>query len=280
MFLPIGIDEFIQNSLKEDIPNQDITTKIIVNEESVSKAVLIAKEEMVIAGLDIFQRVFHILNNDISVEIHYTEGSCVKKGDTILELKGNTHALLSGERVALNLLQRMCGIASLTKKFVDAIQNTNCRIADTRKTTPGLRSLEKYAVTIGGGINHRYSLSDAILIKENHIKAGGGIETTLKKVIKEKPHLMSFEIEVESIDELKTAIKYGAKNIMLDNFSPKSCKEAVEICQDKNITLETSGNISLENVRSYAETGVNIISVGKLTHSAPASDISLLIKEL
>jgi len=261
------------------MPNGDVTARLTIPENQISTGQLVVKENLVLCGIELFKRTFELLNSDnFSVEIFANDGEHLRTGSTIATLRGKSRTMLAGERVALNLLQRLSGIATLTERYLQEVDGTNCKIADTRKTTPGLRAFEKYAVVTAGGTNHRYSLSDAILIKENHIKAGGGIESVLKKVFESKPHLMDVEIEVENLGELQIAINAGAKNIMLDNFTPEKCKEAVEYCKGKGIYLEASGNMNLQTIRSYAETGIDIISIGKLTHSAPAADISLLIE--
>lgn len=268
------VDEKIKDWLKEDMNNGDITTDSLIEEEQCSRAVLIAKEEGIIAGLEIFRRVFPHLDEQIIMNSHVRDGSRVKKGDTLASIEGKTGAILKGERLALNLLQRMSGIATETARYKSALEGLSVRLADTRKTMPGLRILDKYAVRVGGGHNHRFNLSEAVLIKDNHITACGSITRAVEKARAAIPHTMKIEIEVETLHQLEEALRAGADVIMLDNMSPEMMKKAVSL-NNKKALLEASGNVTLENIREIAETGIDIISAGALTHSVKALDISL-----
>ena len=271
------VDKIIKNALEEDMPYGDITTGILIDSMKNSRAEFIVKEDGVIAGLDVAARVFELLDSKILFTKLIKDGSSVQKGAIIAEIAGNTGALLKGERTALNILQRLSGIATKTREFCSRVEGTNARIADTRKTTPGMRMLEKYAVRMGGGSNHRYSLSDGILIKDNHIKAAGSIKEAIERVKKNIPHTVKIEVETGTIEQVKEALESGADIIMLDNMSPDIMKKAVEIIGKKAL-VEASGNISLQNVYDVALTGVDIISVGSLTHSVKSLDISMKIK--
>lgn len=270
------IDRIIINALKEDIPSGDITTDNIIDETSESEAVLISKDEGVIAGLDVAKKVFLMLDDKVVFEKMVEDGQAVKRGDIIAKIKGNTRALLKGERTALNLLQRLSGIATKTRQLADKIKNLPAKLVDTRKTTPGLRILEKYAVRVGGGYNHRYCLSDGVLIKDNHIKAAGGIKQAIGLVREKIPHTMKIEVETESIEQVLEALDAKADIIMLDNMGLDKMKEAVKIINGKAIT-EASGNVNADTIYDIASTGVDIISVGGLTHSVKAFDISMKI---
>ncbi|HPD00453.1 MAG TPA: carboxylating nicotinate-nucleotide diphosphorylase [Acetivibrio sp.] len=270
------MDRIIMNALKEDIPSGDITTDNIIDEASESEAVLISKAEGVIAGLDVAKRVFMLLDDKIVFEKKVDEGQRVKYGDTIAVIKGNTRAILKAERTALNLLQRLSGIATATRKLVDRIEGLHAKVVDTRKTTPGLRILEKYAVRVGGGYNHRFSLSDGVLIKDNHIKAAGGIKNAIERVREKIPHTLKIEVETETIEQVLEAIDGKADIIMFDNMGLDKMREAVKIINGKIIT-EASGNVTLDTIYDIASTGVDIISVGGLTHSVHSFDISMKI---
>ena len=265
------------NALKEDMPHGDITTDSIISASSVSEAVIIAKEEGIIAGLDVFERVFTLLDDKVEFKRYKQDGDKVLKGDIIIEMKGKTKVLLKGERTALNILQRMSGIATITNKFCKEIEDLPAKIVDTRKTTPSLRYLEKYAVRIGGGTNHRYCLSDGVLIKDNHIKAAGGIKNAVDMVRNKIPHTIKIEVETETLEQVQEALDAKADIIMLDNMDNDKMKEAVKLI-NKRALVEASGNVSINNVREIALTGVDIISVGKLTHSVNALDISIKIR--
>ncbi|OPZ91238.1 MAG: putative nicotinate-nucleotide pyrophosphorylase (carboxylating) [Firmicutes bacterium ADurb.Bin419] len=276
MFAISDIDRIIINSLKEDMPSGDITTDNIIDENAKSDAKMIAKNSGVIAGLDIAKRVFELLDPEVLFEKQIKEGQWVNKGDVIVTIHGNSRALLKGERTALNLLQRLSGIATKTREYADKIKHLKAKVVDTRKTTPGLRILEKYAVRVGGGTNHRFCLSDGVLIKDNHIKAAGGIKKAIDLVRDKIPHTIKIEVETETIDEVIEAIDGRADIIMLDNMGLDIMKEAVKIINGKAI-VEASGNVNLNSIVDIAETGVDIISVGSLTHSVNAFDISMKI---
>lgn len=268
------VDEIILRALKEDMPMGDLTTDSTVPAGEVCSANLIAKEDGVIAGLDVFERVFMLLDSRIYIERYVEEGNFVKSGTRIMHISGNARAMLKAERTSLNLLQRMSGIASATKKFADLLKGTSSKIVDTRKTAPGLRYLDKYAVRAGGGTNHRFCLSDGVLIKDNHIKASGGITAAVQRARAEVPHTIRIEVETETIEQVKEALEAGADIIMLDNMKPEAMKEAVDYIDGRALT-EASGNITVERAEIIAKTGVDLISSGGLTHSVKAMDISL-----
>jgi nicotinate-nucleotide pyrophosphorylase (carboxylating) len=270
------IHDTIMNALKEDMPLGDITTDNIISEVEVSKAEFLAKQDAVIAGLDIAKYVFEILESSVVFKALVKDGDKVKKGDIIAEVSGSTRALLKGERTALNFLQRLSAIATMTDRYVIKVQGLPVKIADTRKTTPGLRLLEKYAVSAGGGSNHRFSLSDGVLIKDNHIAAAGGITNAVERVRGRIPHTVKIEVEVESMEEVQEALDCKADIIMLDNMSTQQMAEAVRLI-NKRALVEASGNMTEETIYDVALTGVDIISIGKLTHSANSIDISMNI---
>lgn len=271
------VDKIIRNALEEDMPYGDITTDMLIDPTEISRAVFITKEDGVVAGLDVAGRVFEILDNKVIFTKIVQDGQKVEKGSILAEVTGNTAALLKGERTALNLLQRLSGIATRTNEFIRRVEGLDVKIVDTRKTTPGLRILEKYAVRMGGGANHRYSLSDGVLIKDNHIAAAGSIKNAVEVARKKLPHTMKIEVETETIEQVKEALEAGADIIMLDNMSIEMMKEAVKLINKKAL-VEASGNVTLENVREVAQTGVDIISSGSLTHSVKALDISMRIR--
>lgn len=275
MEIPSSVIDLIHRALEEDIGPGDITTSLLIPDENESRALYIAKGNFVLAGLPFSREVFQILDPSISFKMFYNEGVNVIKGDVIAEVHGKTRAVLSGERVSLNILQRLSGIATLTSMYVHKIKGLKAKIVDTRKTTPCQRFMEKYAVRIGGGGNHRFGLFDGILIKDNHIEAVGSIKEAVK-LTKSSYYLAKIEVEVENLYDLKEAIKAGADIVMLDNMSVSDIKEAVKISNGR-VLLEASGGVKLENVRDIAEAGVDLISVGALTHSAVAVDISLKI---
>ena len=275
MEIPSSVIDLIHRALEEDIGPGDITTSLLIPDENESRALYIAKGNFVLAGLPFSREVFQILDPSISFKMFYNEGANVMKGDVVAEVHGKTRAILSGERVSLNILQRLSGIATLTSMYVDKIKGLKAKIVDTRKTTPCQRFMEKYAVRMGGGGNHRFGLFDGILIKDNHIEAVGSIKEAVK-LTKSSYHLAKIEVEVENLYDLKEAIKAGADIVMLDNMSVSDIKEAVKISNGR-VLLEASGGVKLENVRDIAEAGVDLISVGALTHSAVAVDISLKI---
>lgn len=267
------IDKLIINALEEDIPSSDITTNSIIDSNSKSKVDLIAKENGIIAGLQVFERVFTLLG-DVSVEFYKKDGDPVKSGDVLAVVSGSTKSILSGERTALNYLQRMSGVATITNKFVNKLQGTNTKLLDTRKTTPNMRILEKYAVKIGGGCNHRFNLSDGVLLKDNHISAAGGVKNAIRLAKKNTSFVRKIEVEVENLEMVKEALEEAADIIMLDNMDIETMKNAVSLISKRALT-ECSGNVTLDNIEEVAETGVDFVSVGALTHSAGILDLSL-----
>ncbi|HEY4743574.1 MAG TPA: carboxylating nicotinate-nucleotide diphosphorylase [Desulfuromonadaceae bacterium] len=272
----LALDRLIEQALLEDIHTGDITTQAVVPERRGATARLIAKEDLVIAGLFVAERVFRRLDPGAAFAACMPEGTRVARGGLLATVEGNAADLLMGERVALNLLQRMSGIATITSRYVEAVKGTKARIVDTRKTTPGLRELEKYAVRVGGGINHRTGLYDGILIKENHIVAAGGIAEAIRRARAYIPHTLKIEIETETLGQVDEALAAGADIIMLDNMTLADMAAAVANIAGRAL-VEASGGVNLETVRAIAETGVDIISVGALTHSARAMDISMLL---
>lgn len=271
------IDAIISNALAEDIHTGDITTQALQLKSGNVSGVLKAKEDLIVCGLNVAARVFSLLDKESAFTSRHADGDFVPSGAVIADVTGDASSLLQGERVALNLLQRMSGVATLTAQYVKAVAGTKVRIVDTRKTTPGLRILEKYAVRVGGGINHRTGLYDGVLIKENHIAAAGGIATAIIRARGYIPHTLKIEIETESLVDVKEALSAGADIIMLDNMDLETMKEAVMLISGRAL-VEASGGVNLSSVRAIAETGVDIISVGALTHSAPSMDISLLLE--
>ncbi|HMN02133.1 MULTISPECIES: carboxylating nicotinate-nucleotide diphosphorylase [Geobacter] len=272
-----GLDSIIDNALREDIHTGDITTLSVVPEPRPARARLIAKEPLVLGGIGVAARVFHRLDPTVRFDARFPDGARVEAGALLAEMAGDSAMLLQGERVALNLLQRMCGIATLTARYVEAVAGTGARIVDTRKTMPGLRILDKYAVRLGGGINHRTGLYDGVLIKENHIAAAGGIAEAIRRARAYIPHTMKIEVETECLEEVAEALGAGADIIMLDNMDLAAMRRAVALIAGRAL-VEASGGVNLETVRGIAETGVDIISVGALTHSARAMDISMLLE--
>ncbi|MCD7800402.1 MAG: carboxylating nicotinate-nucleotide diphosphorylase [Ruminococcus sp.] len=270
------IDSIINTALSEDINYLDVTTDYLIPQGHTSNAYYIAKDTGVLCGIDIAKRVFEIVGGDVEFETLIQDGTKVNKGDIIAKMNGNTATLLKGERTALNILQHMSGIATATNICVELVQGTNAQITDTRKTLPGLRALQKYAVTVGGGKNHRYNLSDGAMLKDNHIDAYGGITPAVQALRKKIGHMVKIEVEVRTIDELKEALSAGADVIMLDNMSCEQMAECVQLVHGR-AKLEASGNITAENIRKVAETGVDIISLGALTHSVKCFDISMRI---
>lgn len=275
--LPPSVIHSIRRALEEDIGPGDITTSLLISEETVSKGIYIAKGNFVLAGFPFAKEVFRIIDPSAELNLFFPEGSEVNKGDILAEISGKTHAILAGERVSLNILQRLSGIATLTGMYVDRVKGLKAKLVDTRKTTPGLRFMEKYAVRTGGGHNHRFGLFDGILIKDNHIKAVGSIRESVR-LAKACHHLTKIEVEVENSNDLKEAIEAGADIVMLDNMPVSEIREAVKISKGR-VLLEASGGVNLSNVRDIAGTGVDLISVGALTHSAHAADISLKVAE-
>lgn len=270
----IIIDTIIKQALAEDIGTGDVTTNSIVPAEKVIKGQFIAKEEGVICGLNVAERVFHLLNPAVKLTLYVEDGQKVKKGDIIAAISGPARAVLTGERVALNFLQRLSGIATKTSLLVARISSTSAAIVDTRKTTPGLRILEKYAVRTGGGKNHRLNLSDGVLIKDNHIKAAESIAAAVAAAKKYSPQTLKIEIEVENLDQVKEALMAGVDIIMLDNMDIETMRQAVVLINNKAL-VEASGNMDQKDLLEVARTGVDFISLGGLTHSVQALDISL-----
>ncbi len=267
--------------LGEDIGRGDVTTQATVRPSVRGRGRFLAKQPLVVAGLEVAEAIFSNLEPGMELEAFVYDGERAAEGQEFARIEGLAQVLLMGERTALNLIQRMSGIATVTRRYVDAIDGTRAQVVDTRKTAPGLRMLDKYAVLIGGGRNHRFGLDDGCLIKDNHIALAGGIREAMTRAQQSMSHLLRIEIEVGSIDDLREALQCGADAILLDNMSPERLREAVELVRSEpggdDILLEASGRITLENIRSYAETGVDLVSVGALTHSAPAADISFKI---
>ena len=275
MILPqFYVDDVIKRAISEDINYIDVATDYLLDENEKSKAKFIAKADGVLCGIEIAMRVFSLLDEEFTYTLYQKDGENVKKGDIIAEIEGRTIYLLKGERTALNLLQHMSGIATLTNECVKQIEGTEATIADTRKTLPGLRSLQKYAVTCGGGKNHRYNLSDCAMLKDNHIDAKGGITPAVKALREKIGHTVKIEVETRTLEEVKEALSAGADIIMLDNMDNETMAEAVKIVNKKAL-LEASGNLTPERLRSVALLGVDILSIGALTHSVTAFDISM-----
>lgn len=272
--LPFYVDDLIKSALKEDINYIDSTTDLLIDESDHSFAYFITKAEGVICGIEVAARVFTLLDPFADIKILAKDGDKVPKGAKIMTINGHTRAMLKAERTALNLIQHMSGIATYTRKCVDAVAGTGASIADTRKTLPGLRPLQKYAVTAGGGRNHRYNLTDAAMLKDNHIDAYGSITGAVNALREKAGHMLQIEVETRNMEEVKEAVDCGVNVIMLDNMPPEEMKRACEFISGKAKT-EASGNITLDNIREVAETGVDIISLGALTHSVTAFDISM-----
>lgn len=272
--LQFEIDDIIKNAIKEDINYIDVTTDYLISDDSVSTAKYVAKDDGVLCGIDIAMRVFTLLDGSTEFDIKIHDGERVKKGDIIAVITGKTKVLLKGERTALNLVQHLSGIATMTNRLVELTKHTNASIADTRKTLPGLRSLQKYAVTVGGGKNHRYNLSDCAMLKDTHLDAYGSITNAVSALREKLGHTVMIEVETGNLDEVKEALSVGADIIMLDNMSCEMMSEAVKIVSGK-AKLEASGNVTEETIVNIANTGVDIISVGAITHSVKAFDISM-----
>ncbi len=272
--MKMNADEAILSALREDITSEDITTNSVMKDYQPGEVELICKEDGVIAGLDVFKRVFELLDSETEVAFYCKDGDKVANGQKLGVVKGDIRVLLSGERTALNYLQRMSGIATYTRSIADLLKNSKTKLLDTRKTTPNMRVFEKYAVKVGGGYNHRFNLSDGILLKDNHIGAAGGVKKAVEMAKEYAPFVRKIEVEVENLDMLKEALEAGADIIMLDNMSVEEMKEAVSLCKGKAET-ECSGNVTKENVARLVDIGVDYISSGALTHSAPILDLSL-----
>lgn len=272
--MQLNADELIMSALREDITSEDITTNSVMREYQQGEVDLICKQDGIIAGLEVFKRTFELLDSDTEVILNARDGDAVKNGDKLGVVRGDIRVLLSGERTALNYLQRMSGIATYTNSIVKLLEGSKTKLLDTRKTTPNMRVFEKYAVKAGGGYNHRYNLSDGILLKDNHIGAAGGVKEAVQMAKEYAPFVRKIEIEVENLDMLKEALEAGADIIMLDNMSVEDMKEAVRLVAGKAET-ECSGNVTKENVARLVDIGVDYISSGALTHSAPILDLSL-----
>jgi nicotinate-nucleotide pyrophosphorylase (carboxylating) len=270
----IDLDTVIGAALREDMPEGDITSENIIPQEAVSNAVLVAKEKGILAGIDVAEKVFKKIDNSVIFKKLRDDGQSIEKGNELASIKGNSISLLKGERTALNFLQRMSGIATETSAFVRAVQGTKTQVLDTRKTTPGLRLIEKYAVKAGGGQNHRFSLSDMVMIKDNHLKIVGSISDAIKMAHEKIKPEIQVEVETSSLEEVREAVESGADIIMLDNMTLEEIKEVVEWNKGR-VPLEVSGNVSLETAREIAMMGVDYISVGSLTHSFKSLDISM-----
>ena len=267
-------DQLIRMALQEDITSEDVSTNAVMLTATKGTVELIAKEDGVIAGLDIYARVFTILDEKTEIDFHCKDGDEVKKGELMATVTGDIRVLLSGERVALNYLQRMSGIATYTRQVAKLLEGSKVTLLDTRKTTPNCRVFEKYAVRVGGGCNHRYNLSDGVLLKDNHIGAAGSVTKAIQMAKAYAPFVRKIEIEVETLEQVKEAVEAGADIIMLDNMTPEVMKQAVELI-DGRAQTECSGNITKENIQKIREIGVDFVSSGALTHSAPILDISM-----
>lgn len=272
--MQVNIDDYLRSALKEDITGEDVSTNAVMRERKMGRADLICKEDGIICGLPVFERVFHLLDSSVAVETSFSDGDAVKKGQRIAEVTGDIRAILSGERVALNYLQRMSGIATFTKSVSAELEGSSTKLLDTRKTTPNMRPFEKYAVKVGGGSNHRYNLSDGLMLKDNHIGAAGSVAKAVKMAKEYAPFVRKIEVEVETLDMLREALEAGADIIMLDNMDLETMKEAVKIT-DGRAELECSGNVTRERLRAIGEIGVDYVSMGALTYGAPIMDLSL-----
>ena len=272
--MKLNADHLIMEALKEDITSEDITTNAVMREACPGEVQLICKQDGVIAGREVYKRVFELLDEKTEVEFYVKDGDVVKNKQLMGVVRGDIRILLSGERVALNYLQRMSGIATYTRSIVDLLEGSKTRLLDTRKTTPNMRVFEKYAVKVGGGCNHRYNLSDGILLKDNHIGAAGSVAKAIEMAKEYAPFVRKIEIEVENLEMVKEAVEAGADIIMLDNMTPNEMREAIKII-DGRAQTECSGNVTKENVARLVSVGVDYISSGALTHSAPILDISM-----
>ena len=277
MFNQFYVDDLIKRALDEDINYIDVSSDYLIPEKQRNDAYFTAKEDGVLCGLDIAMRVFQLLDDSFTYTAKKKDGDIIRKGDIIVEFSGNTRALLKGERTALNIIQHMSGVASITARAVYLCSGTKAVVTDTRKTLPGLRSLQKYAVVCGGGRNHRYNLSDAAMLKDNHIDACGSIEQAMKVLRSKIGHMTKVEVETRNLREVKEALEAGADVIMLDNMSNDEMKEAVAMIGGKAVT-EASGNVTLRNIAEIAKTGVDVISLGMITHSVKACDISMKMR--
>ena len=276
----VNLDPIAKLALEEDFVHSDVTTNILVSSDSTTSAVIVAKESLTLAGIPLLKKIFELLDSSVTIQVHRIDGETIQQGEVIASLRGSTRSIFAGERAALNFLQHLSGIATLTKAFCNAIREYPTKILDTRKTTPGLRRLEKWAVTMGAGMNHRMSLSDGILIKDNHIatlKSQGMDMTKICRLAKTKsPHGFQICVEIESLDEIEQAIEGQAAVLLLDNMPSELVRQAVNQIKGRAI-IEVSGGITINNVREYASAGADYISIGSLTHSAPAVNMSLEI---
>lgn len=272
--MKMNVEHLIMQALQEDITSEDITTNAVMRERKQGEVQLICKEDGIIAGLDVFKRVFTLLDETTEVEFYVSDGDAVSQGQLLGIVRGDIRVLLSGERTALNYLQRMSGIATYTKSIAKLLEGSKTKLLDTRKTTPNMRIFEKYAVKVGGGYNHRYNLSDGILLKDNHIGAAGGVKQAVAMAKEYAPFVRKIEVETESLEQVKEAVCAGADIIMLDNMTPEMMKEAIALI-DGRAETECSGNVTRENVERLVSLGVDYISSGALTHSAPILDLSL-----
>lgn len=274
MFFSEDVSRLLRDALKEDIGTGDITTLSVIDRERQGYGRYVAKEDGILCGMDVVEEVFRILDPSVSLVRHFEDGASFRRGDVLADVSGNAVSILSGERVGLNLLQHLSGIATRTREAVDAISGTSAQIVDTRKTTPGMRVLEKYAVRIGGGGNHRFNLADGVLIKDNHIVAAGSITEAVSAAKHHAPHTLKVEVETETMEQVDEALAAGADIIMLDNMDNDTMRSAVRKIAGRALT-EASGNMGERDLRAVAETGVDLISIGALTHSVRAMDISL-----
>lgn len=272
--LRVNVDEYIWNTLKEDITSEDVSTNAVMPQDKQGSAQLICKQDGIICGLDIFKRTFELLDDTSYFETNVKDGDAVENGQVIGVIYGDIKAILSGERTALNYLQRMSGIATITREYMNELEGTSTTLLDTRKTTPNMRPFEKYAVTVGGATNHRYNLSDGVLLKDNHIGAAGSITKAIEMARAYAPFVRKIEIETETLEQVQEAIAAGADIIMLDNMDNETMKKAVELINGRAQT-ECSGNVTKERLKSIADVGVDFVSCGALTHSAPIMDVSL-----
>ena len=270
----VNADELIKLALKEDITSEDASTNAVIRKKTLGRVQLICKQNGVICGLSVFKRTFELLDGSVKIDLFAEDGDRVEKGQLIAEVEGDIRVLLSGERTALNFLQRMSGIATYTAELVKLLEGSKTKLLDTRKTTPNMRIFEKYSVRVGGGVNHRYNLSDGILLKDNHIGAAGSVKRAVELAKEYSPFVRKIETEVENLEMCRQALEAGADIIMLDNMSPEDMKKAVVMIGGRALT-ECSGNITKENIRSIADIGVDFVSSGALTHSAPILDLSL-----
>lgn len=270
----VNADELIKLALKEDITSEDASTNAVIRKKTLGRVQLICKQNGVICGLSVFKRTFELLDGSVKIKLFAEDGDRVEKGQLIAEVEGDIRVLLSGERTALNFLQRMSGIATYTAELVKLLEGSKTKLLDTRKTTPNMRIFEKYSVRVGGGVNHRYNLSDGILLKDNHIGAAGSVKRAVELAKEYSPFVRKIEIEVENLEMCRQALEAGADIIMLDNMPPEDMKKAVVMIGGRALT-ECSGNITKENIRSIADIGVDFVSSGALTHSAPILDLSL-----